>query len=134
MASWLAVVPPIVTGVEVAPVSPAALNPRVRLPAGPVIERLVNDATPDALVVAVVVPPRVPPPLAMAAVTVTPLWETGFPEASRSWSTGCWANGVPLVAELDGWVVMVSWVAGPGGAVPTTMVAEVTGLRPGLLN
>src|SRR5688500_20123210 len=105
MASWLAVVPPIVTGVEVAPVSPAALNPRVRLPAGPVIERVVNDATPDALVVAVVVPPRVPPPLAVAAVTVTPLWETGFPQASLSWSTGCGGNGVAQVAGRDGRVV-----------------------------
>src|SRR5688572_28106925 len=119
---------------EVAPVSPAELKDRVRLPADPVMERLVNEATPEALVVAEAVPPRVPPPLAIAAVTVTPLWETGLPEASRSCSTGCWANTVPLTAELDGWVVIVSWVAGPGGAAPTTMVAEVTGLRPGPLN
>src|SRR5688500_8203292 len=102
MASWLAVVPPIVTGVEVAPVSPAALNPRVRLPAVRAFPTRRSVAPPEALVVAVVVPPRVPPPLAIAAVTVTPLWETGLPPGSRDRSIGGWANGLLPAAELDG--------------------------------
>src|SRR5688572_30165275 len=118
---------------DVAPLSPAALKDRVRLPADPVIERSVYDATPEALVVAVAVPPRVPPPLAIAAVTATPLWDTGLPEASRSCSTGCWANTVPLTAALEGWVVIVSWVAAEGGAAVIEMAADVAPLSPAAL-
>src|SRR5947199_8867645 len=39
------------------------------------------------------------------AVTTTPLWLTGLPLASSSWSTGCWANATPLCPALDGAVV-----------------------------
>ena len=46
--------------------------------------RIHKVATPDVLVVAVAVPPSVPPPLAMVAVTTTPLWLTVTLEASRS--------------------------------------------------
>ena len=35
-------------------------------------------------IVAVVLPPRVPPPVAIAAVTETPAWLTGLFDASRS--------------------------------------------------
>src|SRR5689334_25094337 len=45
--------------------------------------RFVNDATPLPLVVAVAVPFNVPPPVAIAAVTVTPAWLTAFPARSE---------------------------------------------------
>src|SRR2546426_11470077 len=54
--------------------------------------------------------------MAIAAVTVTPLWLTGLPPASRSCTTGCWATATPLCAVADGCVVIVTWVAVPGVA------------------
>src|ERR1043165_2870996 len=69
---------------DVTPVSAGALNANARAPAAPLIERFVNVATPLALVVAVAVPPSVPPPLAIAAVTTTPDWLTALFDASRS--------------------------------------------------
>src|SRR5688500_18836766 len=99
----------------------AELNAVVRMPDDAVIDTLVNAATPAASVLIEVMPPRVPPPLASAAVSASALWDTGLPEASRSCSTGCWANTVPLAAELDGWVVIESWVAGEGGAAVIEM-------------
>src|SRR2546429_5256481 len=51
-------------------------------------------------------------------------WLTGFPLASCSWTTGCWANGAPLCAVADGGVVRTSRVAAP--AVPVAV--NVTGL------
>src|SRR5688500_20325184 len=70
-------------GVEVAPERPGEENARVRLPTSPEIERSVKLATPAALVFTVMVPPRVPPPLAMATVTGTPFFATAMPAASR---------------------------------------------------
>src|SRR5947208_15828472 len=58
------------------------------------------------------------------AVTTTPLWLTGLPLASSSWSTGCWANATPLCAALDGAVVKATRPAAP--AVPSAV--NVTGL------
>src|SRR5437773_4319068 len=58
------------------------------------------------------------------AVTTTPLWLTGLPLASWSWSTGCWANATPLCAALDGAVVKASRPGAP--AVPSAL--KVTGL------
>jgi hypothetical protein len=58
---------------DVAADNPGAVKVKVRSPAVPVMERLVNVARPLALVVAVVVPPNVPPPVAIAAVTTTPV-------------------------------------------------------------
>src|SRR2546427_7934433 len=58
------------------------------------------------------------------AVTTTPLWLTGLPLASCSWSTGCWANATPLCAALDGAVVKATRPAAP--AVPSAV--NVTGL------
>ena len=87
-------------------------------------------ATPLALVLAVRVPPSATPPVAIDAVTTVPTWLTALPAASRSCSTGCWANGTPLVAAAEGWVVMVSCVAAPGVSV---MVFEVAPVRVGTL-
>ena len=96
----------------------------------PVIARSVKVATPEALVVATSVPPRVPPPEASAAVTFTPAWPPRCPPASRSWSTGCWAKAAPLAAVAEGCVVMPSWVAAPAAMVT---VPDVTPVRPGAL-
>ena len=112
---------------DVTPVRPVALNRRVRGPGDPVMRRSVKTACPLAPVVRVVVPPRVPPPLAMATVTAMPLCETASPEASRSWTTGCRESGSPLTAVAAGWVVSESDAAGPGPAALTTMLPEVTG-------
>src|SRR5439155_19975750 len=60
----------------------------------------------------------------LVAVTTTPLWPTGLPLASWSWSTGCWAKATPFCAVLDGAVVSASFVAAPG--VPSAV--NVTGL------
>src|ERR1044071_5261110 len=90
--------------------------------------RLVKLAAPEAPVVAVRVPPGVAPegPEASAAVTTIPDCATGFPDASRSWSTGCCANAAPLVALADGWVVMVSWDAPPAPIVMPLDTAAVS--------
>jgi hypothetical protein len=48
---------------EVTPTKPPAPKVKVRAPTRPVIERLVKVATPLGLVVALVVPPRLPPPV-----------------------------------------------------------------------
>src|SRR2546426_9462437 len=58
------------------------------------------------------------------AVTTTPLWLTGLPLPSCSWSTGCWANGTPLCAALEGAVVKATRPAAP--AVPPAV--NVTGV------
>jgi len=89
MLSWVAAPAVIVIVVEVAAVSPEALKLNVRSPAVPLIARFVYVATPLPFVIAVAVPPSVPPPVAMAAVTAAPLWLTVLPLASRSCTTGC---------------------------------------------
>src|SRR5437867_6748223 len=73
----------------------------------------VNVADPFEAVVAVALLGVAPAGLTVA-VTTTPLWLTGLPLASWSWSTGCWANATPLCAALDGAVVSASDVAGTG--------------------
>ena len=73
-----------VTALDVAPMSTPELKFRVRPPAVPVMARLKKVATPLALVVAVTVPPSVPPPMASEAVTTVPNWLTALPAASRS--------------------------------------------------
>ena len=84
IANWLAAPALIVTLPEVAAVRPVAVKVSVRAPTVPEIERFVKVATPLPLVLAVSVPPSVPPPVAMAAVTTVPLWETALPAASSS--------------------------------------------------
>ena len=65
--------------------------------------------------------------MAIAAVTVTPAWLTGFPTPSRSWTTGCCANATPLCAVAEGCVVTVSCVAAPA---PRVIVPEVAAVSP----
>ena len=89
MPSWVATPAVMEIVVDVAAASPEALKLRVRSPTVPVIDRSVKLATPLAFVVAVSVPPSVPPPVAIAAVTVTPASPAGLPLASRSCTTGC---------------------------------------------
>src|SRR5205809_7294353 len=89
----------------------------------PVSVSPVNVADPFEAVVAVALLGVAPAGLTVA-VTTTPLWPTGLPLASWSWSTGCWANATPLCAALDGAVVSASFVAAP--AVPSAV--NVTGL------
>src|SRR5687768_13150898 len=101
--SWVAAPAESTIGPEVAPVRPGAAKPRVRVPTTPLIERLLKVARPLGLVVAVA-PLSVPPPLAMVAVTTTPLCATGLFDASRSWIWGCWARAAPLCAVEDGGV------------------------------
>ena len=72
-AIWVAAPAVTSTVADVTPVKPVALKPRVRGPTVPMMDRLVNTAVPAELVVAVAVPPSVPPPEAIAAVTVVPL-------------------------------------------------------------
>jgi len=81
-ASWAAGPAVIVTAFEVTLVSPVVAKLSVRSPTVPLMERFVKVAVPLDVVVAVAVPPKVPPPVAIAAVTVTPLWLTGLPLAS----------------------------------------------------
>jgi hypothetical protein len=75
--------------VEVAEVKPDAVKLSVRAPSVPVIARVANVATPLASEVAVVVPPSVPPPVAITADTTTPGLLTDAPAASRSCTMGC---------------------------------------------
>src|SRR5262245_40703024 len=104
--------------------SPGAEKLKVRFPADPVIERLVKVATPLLFVVAVSVPPSVPPPAVMAAVTTTPRCETEFPEASRNRTAGCCARAEPLVELDDGVVLNASCVAAPAVTVTVDDVAD----------
>ena len=83
-ASFVAEPAVMLTLPEVTDVNDGAVNRNVLVPTVPVIERFVNVATPEASDVAVVVPPSVPPPLKIAAVTTTPETGTGLPEPSRS--------------------------------------------------
>ncbi len=98
------------------------------MPAGPLIARLVNWASPAAFVVAVVAPPRAPPPDAIVAVISTPAWATLLPDPSLSWIEGCCESGAPLFAELVGWVTMASDAATPE---PRVTGPETRGLIPG---
>src|SRR3989442_1039876 len=75
-----------------------------------------NVAAPVAPVVAVALV-GVAPAGVTVAVTSTPLWLTGLPLASWSWTTGCCANATPLCAVAEGGVVSVSWVAAPAVTV-----------------
>src|SRR5207249_12340482 len=112
---------------DTAPVGHVADMLSVRSPAAPVLVRLVTLAGPRPLVAAVGLPPYVPAPVAIAAVTVTPAWLTAFPAPSRSCTTGCWANVTPLCAVAEGWVVSVNWLAAPA---PTVIVPETAGVSP----
>src|ERR1044071_3366762 len=113
---------------DVTPAGPVAAKPSVRTPALPLIERLLKVARPLALVVAVSVPPSVPPPLASGGGQ--PPCATGLFAASLSWIAGCWANATPLCALLDGCVAIVSFVAAPA---PRVILPETTEVSPDAL-
>src|SRR5205807_2136436 len=89
----------------------------------PVSVRPVNVAAPVGPVVAVLLLTVAPAGLGVA-VTRTPLWLTGLPLASCSWTAGCCASGAPLCAVAEGGVVRTSRAAAP--AVPCAV--NVTGL------
>jgi hypothetical protein len=82
--------------------------------------KVLNCATP-CTVVAVVDPLIVPPPLATATVTVVFAFETRFPSASRTSTTGCVENGTPDDAP-SGCVRTTNREALP--AVTVTLTAE----------
>src|SRR5437667_132610 len=84
----------------------------------------VTAATPLLLVVVDALASVRDVPVATTSAMVTPLWLTGLPLASCSCTTGCWANGAPLCALLDGSVIMASFAAAP--VVPVAV--NVTGL------
>src|SRR3989475_4004710 len=87
-----------------------------------------NVAAPLPTVVAVAFVSAAPAgPEAITAVTGTPAPPAGLPAPSRTWSTGCWLNGAPLVAVGQGSVVIVSWVPVPA---PSVMVEDVAGVSP----
>ncbi|MBK6422321.1 MAG: hypothetical protein IPF77_08915 [Gemmatimonadetes bacterium] len=97
--------------------SPVAVKLRVRVPTVPVMARLVKVTTPLALLATVVVPPRVPPPATIAAVTWTPAWVALFPNWSLSWMMGCCARAAPLSALLPGAVLNTMLAGAPATAV-----------------
>ncbi|HXI63986.1 MAG TPA: hypothetical protein VNH14_05720, partial [Gemmatimonadales bacterium] len=67
-------------------------------------------------------------PDAIVAVTRVPLWLTGFPLASWIWTTGCWANAVPLTALVDGAVVSANFAADPGFTTTVAVCETATPL------
>ena len=114
----------------VAPLSPLAAKPRVRLPAVPLSARSVKVAMPCASVATGEVPPRLPPPLAMLAVTVTPACATGLPPPSWSCTTGWVVSATPLCAVVAGWVCSTSWAAGPAARVSGLAVTPARPVAP----
>src|SRR3954470_5160359 len=145
----------IVTFAE-AGVRPELVNEIVFAPAEPLTERLVKVATPLALVSTDVIPPSVPVPEEIEAVTEMFACETLFEDVEPSWrrSTGCDVNATPLCGVASGLGVSVSVEAAPATvvivpevpareapSVPVTVTAEpaaafgvnVTVARPELL-
>src|SRR5205823_1863300 len=125
--NWVAVPAVSVTVAELTPVSPVAEKLGGQTTPVNVSAWLVTYATPGPVVVAVRVPPSVPPPVAIAAVTVTPAWLPGLPPPFPYTTLFRSAKGTPLCAVADGCVVTVNWVAVP--AVSVT-VAELTLVSP----
>ena len=124
MAIWVAAPAVTLTVPDVIGVYCCAEKPSVCGPAVPLIDRFVNSAAPLALVLMSTVPPSVPPPEAIVALTVMPSWLTGLPEASCSWMTGCCRKATPLCTVADGCVVIASFATGPAVAV----AVKLTGL------
>jgi len=86
----------IVNGAEAVDSVPA-VKANVRVPALPLMRRSVKVTTP-ATAASVAVPLRVPPPLAIAAVTTVVLEMTRLPAASCNSTTGCVVSGEPTTA------------------------------------
>ena len=97
------------------------------MPVGPLIARPLNGAAPLEPVVAVAFVSVAPPgPLAIVAVTTSPLWLTGLPPASCTCTIGCWVKATPLDALLEGRVVSASFAAAPAAMVNEVLVACVS--------
>ena len=112
---------------DVTAVSPEAPKLRVYVPVGPLIAKPLKGATPVAPVVAVALVSVAPAgPEAIVAVTRSPLWLTGLPLASCTWTTGCWEKATPLWAELDGGVLSASLLAAPA----LNVIPAVAGVSP----
>jgi hypothetical protein len=92
----------MLTELDVTGVSPGAANCSVRTPVAPVIDRLVNAATPLEFVTAESVPPSEPPPDAIDAVTLTPAVPTGLFEESCNCTAGCGENTALFAAVAGG--------------------------------
>ena len=116
-----------VTGADVTEVKPDAAKMSRCMPMAPVMPRSVNVARPFASVVREVVPKREPPPLAIAAVTVTPAAATALPAASRTWTTGCRLNVVPTSAFPGGWVAIPSVEGEPAVEVASKRTVPAPG-------
>src|SRR3989441_1040702 len=127
MVSWVTAPAPTVIVPVVAPVLAVALKLNAGPPAFSFNATSATEVSPLSLLVALPISPSVPPPVAIAAVTVTPDWLTALPEPSRSCTTGCCANAIPLWADAEGWVVIVSCVAAPA---PTVIVPDVAPVSP----
>jgi hypothetical protein len=110
---------------DVVAVNDGAEKLSVRVPAEPLIERFVKPAIPLALVVAVTVPPSVPPPDPIDAVMTTPAWLMKLLDASRSRTAGCVAKGTPASADVDGCAAMISAVVGVGAVEYVTVRVAV---------
>lgn len=94
---------------DVAGVNEVGVKVNVKLPAVPVITRLVKVAIPSTAAT-VVVPVSVPVPDAIDATTLTLEVVTVLPLASTIRITGCVPRTDPLVAPV-GWVVIAAAVA-----------------------
>ncbi len=105
------------------PVSPGAEKSSVLAPISPSIRRLLKVATPP-VVLAVLVPIRVPAPVPTTAVMVTPLAATSFPNPSCTSTAGWVVNAIPARAPA-GSVTMASLAAGP--AVMVTVPPATAG-------
>src|SRR5688572_32554718 len=92
---------------------PAAEKSRVRIPGAPVMERLVNAATPLALVIAVGLPPSAPPPGRMLTVPFTHARATGSPVPPLRGIPDSSTTPAPLCRDADGWVAIPRPPGGP---------------------
>ena len=90
---------------EVTGVSPIGVKVSVKAPAVPVMTKLVKVATP-ATAATVVVPLSVPLPLAIDATTFCVKLVTVCALEFITRTTGCVPSADPLVAVVDGWVVI----------------------------
>ena len=125
IAIWVGVPAVIATAAETTAFSPELVNARVRSPTVPVIDNPAKVASPLASLFTVAVPPRAPPPLAMATVTArTP----GDGVARRVLHLDLRLHGEHAAVRrlLDGWVRMIaSFVAIPAPMVITALVSGV---------
>src|SRR4051812_41164120 len=104
--------PGVSMSVAVVPVSPMAEKVSVRGPAVPAIKRLVNAATPEALVW-LTLPVSVPPPALIDAMTATLATAAGFPNMSCNATDDGVAKGERLATVAGGDATNTSFAGGP---------------------